>query len=425
MNMTGRPSRLTDVSPSRKEIELEIPEEEFSKEYEKVLGGYVTRAKLDGFRKGHAPRERVRALFDHDIRHDVYDALIPRVLEEELKALRLNPVNVPELKDLKHEAGGPLRATAAFEVVPDFELPDYKTVRVEKKAVAVTDADLDLALEELRARAAELVPVEGRGVADGDYAFVEMQGRDKKTKRLLPVEKAVVLAGHADNEPALNEKVFGMTAGEERSFEVSYPKDHPNKRVAGKDIVYSLKVRELKEKKLPGLDDEFAKGLGAREGLGALRERVRQELVAARERAGRNEAAARILQAIAERVTLELPESAVEQESLAVLKRLLSAYRDRGLSPEALEGLKAEARRQAVEHLRNHLILEKIAEKEGFAVTEEEIQAEIRGLAQANRVPEASLAEMIRGDEHRLKEMAENLLFRKTVDFLMKNAIMS
>ncbi len=425
MNMTGRQSRLIDVSPSRKEIELEIPEEEFSKEYEKVLAEYVSRAKLDGFRKGHAPRERVRALFDHDIRHDVYDVLIPRVLEEELKALRLNPVNVPELRDLKHEEGQPLRATAAFEVLPDFELPDYKTVRVEKKAVAVTDADIDKALEDLRARAAEYVPVAERGVADGDYVVVEMQGRDLKIKRLLPVEKAVVLAGHAENEPALNEKIIGMRPGEERSFEVVYPKDHPNKRVAGKDVVYSLRVRELKEKTLPGLDDEFAKSLGAPEGLKALREKVRQELVAGRERASQNEAASQVLQAIAERVTLELPESAVEQESLAVLRRILSVYRDRRLSPEALEGLKAEARSQAVDHLRNHLILEKIAQKEGFAVSEEEIQAEIRSLALSNRVPEASLADMIRRDEHRREEMVENLLFRKTVDFLMKNAIMS
>jgi len=425
MNMTGRPSRLTDVSPSRKEIEIEIPEEEFSREYEKTLGDYVARAKLDGFRKGHAPRERVRALFDHDIRHDVYDVLIPRVLEEELGALRLNPVNVPELKDLKHEEGGPLRATAAFEVLPDFELPDYRTVRVEKKSVAVTDADIDQTLEDLRARAAEYVPVEGRGVADGDYAVVEMQGRDRKAKRLLPVEKAVVLAGHAENEPALNEKIMGMTPGEERSFEVVYPKDHANKRVAGKDIVYSLRLLELKEKKLPDLDDEFAKSLGPAEGLGDLREKVRRELAAGRERASQNEAASRVLQAIADRVTLELPESAVEQESLAVLRRILSAYRDRRLSPEALEGLKAEARRQAVEHLRNHLIIEKIAREEGFAVSEEEVQAEIRSLAQANRIPEASLADMIRRDEHRREEMVENLLFRKTVDFLIKNAIMS
>ena len=252
-----------------------------------------------------------------------------------------------------------------------------------------------------------------------------MQGRDQATRRLLPVEKAVVLAGHADNEPALNAQLAGMTAGEERSFEVSYPKDHANRRVAGKTIVYSLKLRELKEKRLAALDDEFAKSLGAGEGLAALRDKVRQELLAGRDRASQNEAASEVLKAIAGQVALELPESVVEQETLAVLRRLLSVYRDRRPSPEALEGLKGEARRQAVDHLTNHLILEKIARKEGLAVTDEEVQAEVRSLAQANHIPEASLADMIRRDASRREEMVENLLFRKTVDFLMKTSIMS
>ena len=423
MSTPGRQSRLADLSPSRKEIELEIPDEEFRAEYEKVLGDYVTRAKLDGFRKGHAPRDRVKTLFDHEIRHDVYDALIPRVLEEELKALRLNPVNVPELRDLKHDEGQPLRCKAAFEVLPEFELPDYRSVQIKRKAVELADADVERALEDIRARAAEYVPVEGRGVADGDYAVVEMQGRDQKTRRLLPVEKAVVLAGHAENEPALNDKIMGMTPGEERPFEVVYPKEHANKRVAGKDIVYSLRLRELKEKKLPALDDEFAKSLGAAEGFEALRGRIRQELLAARERAGQNETASEVLKAIADQVKLELPESVVEHEALSILRRVLSSSRDRRISPEALENLKTEARRQAEDHLRNHLILEKIAQKEGLGVSAEEVQAEIVSLAKANNVSEKVLAEMIRRDEHRHEEMVENLLFRKTVDFLLKTSI--
>jgi trigger factor len=425
MNAPARQSRLTDLSPSRKEIELEIPDAEFVQEYERILGEYAAKAKLDGFRKGKAPREQVKTLFDHDIRHDVYDVLIPRVLEEELKGLRLKPVNVPELKDLKHDPGEPLRATAVFEVLPDFDLPDYRGVQVRKKPAEVPDADVDKALEDLRERAAEFVPVEGRGVVEGDYAAVEMQGRDAKTKRMLPIEKAVVLAGHAENEPALNEKLLGMTPGEERSFEVVYPKEHHNKRVAGKDIVYSLKVRELKEKKLPALDDEFAKSLGVpeAEGLAGLKDKVRQELLAGRERAAQNEAGSEVLKAIADKVALELPESAVEQETLAILRRLLSAYRDHGVAPEALEVLRTEARRQAVEHLKNHLIIERIAQKEGFQVSDEEVQAEIHSLARANNIPEASLADLIRRDESRREEMVENLLFRKTVDFLMKTSI--
>jgi len=422
MNAPGRQSRLKDISPSRKEIELEIPPDEVRKEYEKTLGEYAGKVKLSGFRKGHAPRDMVRSLFEHDIKHDVYDSLIPRVLEEELRGLRLNPVNVPVLRDLKHEEGQSLRCTAAFEVLPEFELPDYRTIQVPGQTSEVGEEDVDKVLEDIRARAAEYVPVEGRGVGDGDYAVVEMQGRDRRTNRFLPVEKAVVLAGHAENEPALNEKIKGMKAGEEGAFEVLYPKEHPNRRVAGKDIAYNLKVREVKEKKVPELNDEFARTVGTLEGLKDLREKVRKELVEAREKAGRNETASAVLAEVAKRVSLELPESVVEQESLAVLKRFLSASRDRRIAPEALEGLKAQARRQAEDHLKNHLILEKIAKKEGFGVTEEEIQAEIRDLAQANHVSEPYLADMLKREDRR-EELVETLLFRKTVDFLVKTAI--
>ena len=424
MNAPGRQNRLKDISPSRKEIELEIPPDEVRKEYEKILGEYTGKVKLSGFRKGHAPRDMVRSLFEHDIKHDVYDSLIPRVLEEELRGLRLNPVNVPVLRDLKHEEGQPLRCTAAFEVLPEFELPDYRTIQVPGRTPEVGEEDVDKVLEDIRARAAEYVPVEGRGVGDGDYAVVEMQGRDRRTNRFLPVEKAVVLAGHAENEPALNEKIKGMKVGEEGAFEVLYPKDHPNRRVAGKDIAYNLKVREVKEKKIPELNDEFARTVGTPEGVKNLREKVRKELVEAREKAGRNETAAAVLAEVAKRVSLELPESLVEQESLAILKRFLSASRDRRIAPEALEGLKVQARRQAEDHLKNHLILEKIAKKEGFGVTEEEIQGEIRDLAQANHVSETYLADMLKREDRR-EELVETLLFRKTVDFLVKTAIIN
>jgi len=190
--------------------------------------------------------------------------------------------------------------------------------------------------------------------------------------------------------------------------------------VAGKDIAYSLRVREIKERKLPALDDEFAKSLGVPDGLLALVAKVRQELQEGRERAARNETASDVLKAVAEKVSLELPESVVEEESLAVLRRLLQAYGNRPVPPEGLEALKAEARRQAVEHLRNHLILEKIARKEGLGVSDEEVQAEIRNLAKVNNISETALADMMRREE-----LVESLLFRKTVDFLVKTAIIS
>lgn len=424
MNELENKTRLVDLGPSRKEIEIEIPAGDVSAEYEKILGTYAEKARVPGFRRGRAPRDMVRKLFDQDIKNDVYDALIPRALDEELRLLGLSPVNVPSVRDLKHEDGGPLRCTAAFEVLPEFELPDYRSIRIPKRTASVEESDVEKALEEIRARAAEYVPVQGRGVEEGDYVTVEMQGRDLKTRRLLPIEKAVVLAGHAENEPALNEQLRGMAPDEIRSFRIPYPKDHANRRVAGKDIEYSLKVGEIKERKLPALDDEFAKTVGSSSGLEDLREKIRRELLSARERAVREETASDVLAEIARQVTIELPGSLVDRESLSVLRRMLSAARGRRLSPEALEELKAEAGRRAVDHLKSHLIIEKVAAREGLKIGEDEIQGEIRHLAEANRVAPAALEQMLE-KEGRREELAESLLFRKTVDFLVKTAIMS
>ena len=415
-------NRFVDLGPSRKEIALEIPSDEVEKEYAAVLDDYAGKVKLPGFRQGHAPRDMVRNLFDHDILHDVYDAVIPRVLGAELKALNLNPVNVPEIRDLKHEHGQPLLCTVAFEVLPDFDLPDYRSVQVPDQPVAVDEAEVGKALEDIQARAAEYIPVAGRGVEGGDYVVTEIHGRDLKSKKFLPVEKAVVLAGHADNEAALNEVLKGQRPGEERLFRVSHGKDHANKRVAGRDIEYTLKVSEIKEKKVPALGDEFARSVGDYAGLDDLREKIRKELREARERGARNATASAVLREIAKSISLELPESLVDQEALSGLKRMLSAARASRVPADAFEGLKAQARAQAVEHLTNHLVLEKIARQEGFEVSEEEVQAEVKSLAQANGVSEKYLADMI-SRENRREEIRETILFRKTVDFLVKNAI--
>ena len=415
-------ARLVDVSPSRKEIELEIPSAEIEREYEKLLADYAARVKLAGFRKGRAPLDMVRNLFDHDILHDVYDTVVPRAFEAELKSLGLVPVHPPEVRDLKHEHGRPLTCVVAFEVLPEFELPDYRSIQVPEPPASVDEAEVQKALEDIQSKAAEYVPVSGRGVGEGDYVVAEIQGRDLTTKRLLPAEKAVLLAGHADNEPALNATLKGQSAGETRLFRVSYPKDHANRRVAGKNVEYTLRISEIKERKTPVLSDDFAKSVGEYAGLDDLRDKVRRELQAARERAGRNATASAVLKEIAKKISLELPESVVEQETLSVLRRMLSSARHGRVPAAALEGLKAEARAQAVEHLTNHLILEKIARQEGFGVSEAEFQGEVKALAQANGVPEKALADMI-SRENRRSEIEETLLFRKTVDFLVKSAI--
>jgi len=422
MNHESGAEKIRTVSPSRREINLSIPPAAVGAEMETVLSEYAAKAKLAGFRTGKAPRDLVRGMFLDEIRKDAADALVPKAFEEEIKAAGLRPASVPVVRDAHYEDDGTLHAVVDFEVMPEFTLPVYTGIRLERREPAVEDKELEAALEDLRQRAAEYIPAEGRGAADGDYVVVEIQGRDLKTKKAFPLEKAVVLAGHSGNEAFLNEHLPGSKPGEERIFTATHPADHPNKKLAGKDVEYRLKVQSIKEKKLPPLDDDLAKTVGDFKSLDELKDKLRERLLDSKRASERNRMASEILAKISVGVEVELPESLVEEETRAVLKRILSAYPQARLGEEQARGLAAEGRKQAERNVRNNLVLSRIAEKEGIAVSESEVEEEMKRLAEANQVPLARVVETV-NREGRRGDIEETLLFGKTIDFLLGQAI--
>ncbi|MDP2915326.1 MAG: trigger factor [Candidatus Aminicenantes bacterium] len=417
-------SSVKELSGTRREIEAELRAEDVAQEHERVLGLYAGRVKLKGFRQGKAPKDIVKRMFAADIQKSVLDELIPQVLHEVLESRRIQAVGSPLINDIVQEAGGPLKFKATVEVWPDFELPSYKKIPAKKKGAVVGEEDVDRALAELREKAAEYVPVEGRGVASGDYVVIELQGKDLKTKRLMPTEKVVVLAGHEGNDPAINENLPDLKPGEEKTFNHAYPADHKAKKLAGKSVEYRLKVDSIKEKRLPELNDDFAKTLGEFENLAGVKDKIRQEIQGAREQAGRRETADEIVRTVVDRAAIELPESAVEEETEAVLKNMLSSLPAKQLlTKELVEALQGSARKQAEANLRRHVILRKIADAEAIRVGEEEVDQEIKALAQANNIPLARASETF-NQEDRRENLKNSLLLRKTVDFLLEQAIM-
>ncbi len=416
-------SRVKDASPTQKEIEAELRADDVDKEYDRILSQYAGRAKIRGFRQGKAPKDMVKQMFGPDIQKSVLDSLVPQILDEVLKSNGIRAVGVPIVKDVSCDSGQPLRFKAVVEVWPEFELPSYKKIRAKKKDVVVSEDDILRTLEELREKAAEYIPVENRGVADGDYVVIELQGKDQKTHRLMPAEKVVVLAGHEANDPAINENLSGLKAGEEKTFTYSYPADHKNKKLAGKNIEYRLKLNSIKEKRLPEFDDDFAKTHGEFENLAALRDKIRQEIRTARELAGRRDTAEEILKQILDRSSIELPPSVVEDEAQAVLKNILaSSPPHQNLSKEIVEALQKKARIQAEANLKRHLILRKIAEAEGLKVADAEVDQEIKALAQKNNIPLGQAIETF-NQEDRRENLKTNVLLRKAIDFLVKEAI--
>jgi trigger factor len=409
-------------SVSRRELEIEVVPEETAKEFEKVLEDYTLRAKLDGFRRGKAPREMVKRLFSNDIRETVIEGLAPRALRESLRAKNISPASTPVIRDVRFKEGEAFRFKALVEVLPEFDLPSYRKVKVKKAEVKVEEADVDRSLEDLRQKSAEYVPVEGRGVADGDYVVVEWKGKDLKTKRFLPTEKVLVLAGHPDNEKSLNENLIGLQPQENRRFVVSYPSDHAHKKLAGRELEYEIKVMSIKEKKVPEINDEWAKDLGEFDNLAALRTKVRGELEKARQESARREMGDEIVRTLSEKVEVELPASLVEEEAQSVL-RSLAASLPANLTAPQVEEVRQRAKSQAENNIKRGLLLRKIAERENITVSDEEVEDEIKAMAKRNNVNLAQIVEKI-NQEGRRDDIRTAILARKSIDFLLENAVL-
>ena len=415
-------SDLKDVSDIKKEISIEIPADEAEKEYQRTLQGYAQRAKIKGFRPGKVPQDVVKRMYHEDIRESVINSLVPKAVNDELRSYNLNPAGTPVVTELDYEEGQSIKLKAEFEVWPEIELPDYTQVKVKRKKASISQKEVEESLADIQTRSAQYLPVEGRGVSDGDYVVAEIKGQDVKTKRYLPTEKAVVLVNHPDNEKALNDNLIGLKINEEARFSVDYEPGHKNKKLAGKTIDYVVKVISIKEKTLPDINDDFAKDLGEFDDLKSLKDRIKKELKENKQEINKRELADEVVRKIVERTKFDLPESVVEQETTAVIRRQMASAPQQDIKPEDLEAMREEAQETAVRTIKNHLILNKIAEKEKLSVSEKDFQEEMNRLAQVNNVPVAQVIESI-NREGRKDELMGNLLLRRTVDFLVDKAI--
>jgi trigger factor len=416
------PNTAKKISDSKWEIEIEIPASETTEEMKRITAQYSSRAKVRGFRPGKAPEEMIKRMYYPDIKETLISSLVPKALNKELKNKKIIPVGQPTVSDLRFSEGEPLRFKAQIEVWPELHLPEYKNIRVKHRKATISQKELEESLKELRLESAQYVPVTDREVKDGDYVVAEIKGQDTQTKRFLPTEKVVILAGHPDNEQILNQKLLGLKSGDQSQFAIKYKTDHTNKKLAGHEIHYELKIESIKEKMLPEIDDDFAKDLGDYKDLKDLKTQLKDKLLKSKKNAQRREMAEEIIKNIAEKITIELPESVVEHEYSAQLNRHLSGIPQQDLSKIDLESLKKEVRARTVQNIKNHIILNKIAQEEKLTVTEEEMTAEMKALAKSHNVPLARVVESI-NKEGKEQELRDNLLLKKTVDFLVNSAI--
>lgn len=417
------------VESTKRDIEIQVPQDEVARETEALIQKYQKLARIPGFRRGHVPASVVRQRFKQEIQNDVIDALVPKFFRKETERLGLVPVSQPRVTDLHVHDGEGLRFKASFEVMPEIKVEGYKELRAEHPEIAVAEQEVEDQLKALQEQKATFAPIEGRAIAEGDYAQVSLDGTPKEQDegaKPVHMDDVLVEIGGKNTMQEFTDNLQGTNPGDERAFDVHYPDDFSDERLRGKVFSYKVKVNAIKQKSLPELNDDFVKELGEFKTLDEVRTRIREGMEHDRRHEAERTAKDKLLGELIRRNEFEVPEALVEHQVDLRLDRGLRALAAQGMREEDMKKmdfgrLRAGQREQAVQEVKASLLLEKIADSENIQVGDDEINAEIESLAkQTNQAPDAIRARLTRdGALDRIRNRIRN---EKALDFLYRQS---
>jgi trigger factor len=414
---------VTDVEACKRRVAVEAPLEVVNEQWERAYGRVQKQARLPGFRKGHVPRSLVKVHFADDVRREVAEHLIPEVYKQALSEARLDPVNEPDIQDLRLEEGAPLSFVAVVEVKPDIALTEYTGVEIEHAPTSITSERVDETLERMREQQAEFNLVD-RAAAPGDLVIVDytlaVEGQEPSTQNGY-----AFVIGDGSVMREIDEAAAGMRAGDQREVGFRFPDDHRREELRGKPGTATLKVVEVKEKVLPALDDDLAKSLGQFDDLAALRAELQTQLEARQASEDRQALEDKIVDALLARHAFGVPDSLVMRQIAHQVEHARERMRRQGVDPDRLpwdyDKLIGELRPGAERAVRRALLLEAVAEREGLAATDADVDAEVEKIAQAGQRPAPAVRRMMEksGD---LEALRRGLRERMTLQFLIDRA---
>ena len=406
-------------------LDISIPAAAVETETTKVVADVVKKAKLPGFRPGKAPTSLIRKQFAGDIRQRVLEALIPNYLQKQFEAENLKVVGTPDITDVHLHDGEPLTFKATFEVVPEIELGEYKGVEVPYHDPEVTDEDVNKRVDEIRDSKADYINIDPRPAEDGDFAVVSLESIAGVEGDPVKTDEMVLELGAADTFEAFTTNLRGVTPGEEREFEVTYPEDYQSQRLAGKTVKFHAVLKGLRKKELPELDDEFAQELGDYRNVDELRDAVRKALFAQRQHDAQQEAKNQIIDKIVDAHEFPVPEVYVERQIKSRVEQMLHGMVERGIDPRQLkldwEKMKGSQREKAIREVKASLLLGKVSERESIYATKDEVDREVEHIARQQRKPVAAVHMEFEKDGT-LGRIASQIQTAKTLNFLFEHA---
>ncbi|MGA2657830.1 MAG: trigger factor [Verrucomicrobiota bacterium] len=427
MNVT-----VENLAPCKKLVRVEVDVQKVQEAFEAVTRDFQRKAIFPGFRPGKVPREIVARRFEKEIEGEVKEKLINDAYKKAVEGQKLDVVAKPDIEEIQFGRGRPLQFAATVETAPEFELPEYKGLPARVETRAVSEADVERALEVLRGQRVSYRTVD-RPLASGDVAVVNYAGQceGKPITETAPTAMGLtekkgfwIEVGNNSFIRGFGEQLLGAKAGEKRTVTVEFPADFVTPQLAGKRGVYEVEVAEVKEKVLPPLDDELAKAYEA-QSLEKLRQGVRRDLENELSLKRSNSIRNQLVQSLMGRVQFELPESSVADETRHRIYNIVNANQRRGASREQIEQHKdriaSAATQDARERVKLAFLIRRIAEKEDVKVSQDEIGRRVAQIAVTNQIPMEKLVKDLK-ERNAFIEIYDQVMTEKVMDLLERNA---
>ena len=418
-------AEATGAATCRRELDLEIPADEVTKKLESVAKEFARVARVPGFRPGKAPVSLIRRRFAEDIKGEVVQSLVPERVEKAVTEQKLTPVSQPQVEKLDFIEGQPIKFRAVFEVLPEFELGNYKDLELEMPTMDITDDDVTKTLEEMRERAAAFAPVEGRPAENGDFVQLKLTGTPEGGGDPIQADSVLCHIGAEETMEPFNENLRGANAGDHKNFDVAYPADYPDAKLSGKTYHYAVEVLGIKNKKLPELNDEFAKDVSDSATLDELKTKVRESLEHQRDHKHKELLREKVIAALIKLHDFPVPESLVQHQMDVRLERVVRSLAAQGVDPRAVNvdwvTLRSRQQERASDDVKAELIVDRIASAENIDVTDEEVNHELEHAATHSGESAAAIHARLT-KQGTLDRMKAKLRSDKTLDWLAQNS---
>ena len=418
-------SAVENISTVKKEITIEVPQDDVAKEREKAVAKVAKKAKLPGFRPGKAPRSVVERHYGEDIQADVMNKLIADAYFQAVQEHKISPVDLPEISDVSLDKGSPLSFSATVEVRPNIELGTYDGIEVKEEPLTVSDEELEQTINRLREMYAQLEVVEGRPAEKGDSLIIDFEGfREGKSIAGAKASDHMLTLGSGNLIPGFEDQLVGVNKGEAKEISVSFPADYTNKDLAGKDAVFKVMVKEIKRAVMPEVNDDFAKDIGNHNTVEELRARVKEDLEARKRDELASAQREELLSKLVDAHAFDVPPGMVERELQAMMRQQAVRLARQGMDVKSFDAEKYREERLplAEKRVKGLLILDAVADREKVTVIDEELSAELQVLSRKSGQPVETIKKYYESQEGGMDNLRSSLIQEKTLTLLLSRA---